>query len=49
MPSWLFPAVRTGGLFLLTGALAVIWAEVKASEGQDRQAVGRIQRRPESQ
>ena len=34
MPSWLFPAALTGGLSLLTGALAVIWAEIKASEAR---------------
>ena len=34
MPSWLFPAALTGGISLLTGALAVIWAEIKSSEAR---------------
>ena len=32
MPSWLLPVLLTGGLTLLTGALGVIWLEIKASE-----------------
>ena len=38
MPSWLFPAVLTGGLSLLTGALAVIWLEIKTTK---RELTGR--------
>ncbi|MCY4332643.1 MAG: hypothetical protein OXC96_09145, partial [Cyanobacteria bacterium MAG CAR1_bin_15] len=30
----LFPAALTGGISLLTGALAVIWAEIKSSEAR---------------
>ena len=41
MPSWLFPAVLTGGLSLFTGALAVIWAEIKASEARTGKRLGR--------
>ena len=37
MPSWLFPAVLTGGLSLLTGALAVIWLEIKTTKRELRE------------
>ena len=56
MPSWLFPAVLTGGLSLLTGALAVIWLEIKttkrelredlkASEGRQQEALKAMEAR----
>ena len=34
MPSWLLPALLTGGITLLTSALGVIWLEIKASEAR---------------
>ncbi|MCY4055671.1 MAG: hypothetical protein OXF67_07350 [Cyanobacteria bacterium MAG CAR4_bin_6] len=37
MPSWLFPAALTGGLSLLTGALAVIWLEIKTIKREARE------------
>ena len=39
MPSWLLPALLTGGLTVLLGALAVIWAEIKASEARQQDAL----------
>ena len=39
MPSWLLPALLTGGLTVLLGALAVIWAEIKASEARKQDAL----------
>ena len=34
MPPWLLPALLTGGLTILLGALAVIRAEIKAMEAR---------------
>lgn len=34
MPSWLLPALLTGGLTLLTSALGMVWLEIKASEAR---------------
>ena len=45
MPSWLFPAALTGGISLLTGALAVIWAEIKASEVRQQEALKAMEAR----
>ena len=39
MPPWLLPALLTGGLTVLLGALAVIWAEIKASEARQQDAL----------
>ena len=39
MPSWLLPALLTGGFTVLLGGLAVIWAELKASETRQQDAL----------
>lgn len=45
MPSWLLPALLTGGLTVLLGALAVIWAEIKASEARQQDALKAMEAR----
>ena len=45
MPSWLLPALLTGGLTVLLGALAVIWAEIKASETRQQDALKAMEAR----
>ncbi|MXW41080.1 MAG: hypothetical protein F4Z75_08085 [Synechococcus sp. SB0668_bin_15] len=37
MPSWLFPAVITGGISVFTGALAVLWLEIKTTKRELRE------------
>ena len=45
MPAWLLPAVVTGGLIVLLGALAVIWAEIKASEARQQDSLKAMEAR----
>ena len=45
MPSWLLAALLTGGLTVLLGALAVIWAEIKASEARQQDALKAMEAR----
>ena len=45
MPSWLLPALLTGGLTVLLGALAVIWSEIKASEARQQEALKAMEAR----
>lgn len=45
MPSWLLPALLRGGLTVLLGALAVIWAEIKASEARQQDALKAMESR----
>ena len=45
MPSWLLPALLTGGLTVLLGALAVIWAEIKARAARQQDALKAMEAR----
>ena len=45
MPSWLLPALLTSGLTVLLGALAVIWAEIKAGEARQQDALKAMEAR----
>lgn len=45
MPSWLLPALLTGGLTILLGALTVIWAEIKAGEARQQDGLKAVEAR----
>jgi len=45
MPAWLLPAVVTGGLTVLLGALAVIWTEITASEARQQDSLKAMEAR----